>query len=193
MKNQRRVIMIMSKSAWPEGRNGEHEDQDWVLVVKKAIEIYRESVSAGIPAVMVAVTGFKNKSSAFSEIHYYREELMRRGFEDGEGVEFLSQGIDTTTQLLAAYRFAKAHNACMYVVSTQLHFVRVSWITWWDKVKGLHDLDIKHFVPDRVGIPRKEEIKNDLILMFLFIIIDILGLRSQFLAYVEKRRATGKL
>ena len=185
------VFMAMSKSAWPEGRTGDPKRQDWYLVVEEAVRLYKDF--GGPWDILIGVTGFTNAGSSNPEILYYKKAFEDFGLVEGKNFFLIPDGIDTTTQLRAAYEFAALRNADLTIVSTLLHIDRVRWITWWDKINNLHHLKIVHFTPKELGISRKEEVKNDIILKYLFPVIDILGMRQVFLKYVEKRRASGKL
>ena len=178
------VIMAMSKSAWSEGRTGARKEQDWYLVVQEAVRIKKQQ---GEDSVVVAVTGFTNVTFSLPEIECYKQALLDFDLKEGKDFYLLHEGIDTITQLHAAHAFAVFHKTDFAVVSTKLHVMRIRWLCFWDKIQA------KHYTPPHLGIPRREEIVNDIVLTVLFPFIDIFGLRSRFLAYLEKRRAKGIL
>lgn len=188
------IIMAMSKSAWPEGRVGKREEQDWFLVVEEAKNRLLEHRKRGIKAVIVAVTGMKPLTSTQPEIYFYEEALLSFDLVKGEDFILFSNGIDTITQLHEAFWFVNLwKDAHLEIVCTKLHFFRVVWLCFWDKKLLNGSKKVHCYTPKKFGKPRVEEIVNDLVMMFIIPMIDVFGLREHFLNYVSKRRACGKL
>ena len=189
-----RIIMAMSKSAWPEGRVGKREEQDWFLVVEEARNRLLEYRKSGVKAVVIAVTGMKPSASTQPEIYFYKEALLSLGLVEGKDFSLISTGIDTITQLHEAFGFVNLwHGAQLEIVCTKLHFFRTIWLCFWDKKLLNGNTKVMCYTPKKFGKPRSEEIINDLVMMLAIPIIDILGLRKNFLNYVNKRRSSGKL
>lgn len=180
----KRAILAMSKSAWPEGRIGRADEQDWYLVVKEAVRLYKQGSKDD---VILAITGFNGPELKHPEIYYYRQTLVGFGLIEGSDFLIFPEGTDTLTQLGVAVRFAKDHSMKLVVVSTKLHVLRIKWICFWDKISALN------VTPPELGIPRRKEILNDIVMTILHPFIDMFRLRPTYLELLAKRRAKGKL
>ncbi len=185
------LVVPLAKSAWPEGRLGYLEDQDWYCALRYAIRLYTTAkYDNNLVVRLLTASGFQHADSSLPEIEQYRIVLEKYAFTEGEDYILLREGIDTFTQLDAIFKYAKEnHVKEIHLVSTRLHYLRIRWICWRDGRKN-----VMHHTPKGFGgIPRLSEIKNDIILTILMPIIDILGKRAKFQAYVASRRAKGKL
>ncbi|MBI2474669.1 MAG: YdcF family protein [Candidatus Taylorbacteria bacterium] len=116
-----------------------------------------------------------------AEADYYVEALKKLG---AQNVSIERRGFDTIGQLQIAKAIAAEKKADLIIISTATHYLRVRWLCITEAVKA------KHYITS--GIPRPREAITDIILTFLFPIIDILGLRKKYLALISTRRKSGK-
>ena len=169
-----KYIFPLPKSPWPEGRVGPREQQDWY---RAAIKAGRMQASA--PDSKILLVSATKVEGTKGDLFYYGELFDR----SAPHVVSIEAGLETVTQLGAAEWAAKKAEAKLVVISTWLHYPRVRWLC---RGKNFEH----HWV---FGIPRLKEVKNDVLLIFLFPLIDILGLRAWFLRRVLERREGGKL
>ncbi len=170
------LICLMSKSALPRsGRIGPEHLQDWYRGCIKAIKLARK-----LNGKIFIPTAFASQGE--NEADFYALVFKDLGAKEGE-VTTVQLGFETIEQLNVALETAERAGRSLIIVSSILHFPRVLWLTRMENVT--------HRVI--IGIPRPKEALTDLALMVLFPIIDILGLRKKFLAYMKKRRLDGKV
>lgn len=159
------------------GRVGHADHQDWRATCKKAVNLLKQNPNSKI---MVA-SDFKFKGLA--EVNLYEKILRGMGVRK-EDIIIISEGYETISQLMVAFKKATELQKQLIVISTFLHFPRVWWLTRGKKK------NVKHKVV--FGIPRPKEAVVDVILAILFPIIDLMGLREWFQDVTTKRRMGGK-
>lgn len=171
------IIVPLTKSAWMKGRIGKMEKQDWFLGLKKAL-ILRDTIT---DSEVIIVSNVKIPYQP-SEIEMYRMAAKKLG---AEKIRMVSECFDTISQIDWSFQTAKKENGRLIFISTWTHWLRVQWI-----LLRLKQRVVKHLIC--WGRPRPRELLTDLILTFLFPMIDMLGMRKKFLDTVKKRRLAGK-
>ena len=166
-------VVVIPKSPWSQGRIGPRELQDWYRGCILAAKIVNSAPNYHV----VVASGFKN--GEYIETEFYHKILCE--MVSKEKIYTISYGVETISQLDAF--FSQRYDGKIIVISTFLHFPRVWWLC---RGKG-----VKHKVV--FGIPRPKEMIADIILTFVFPIIDILGMRQWFLKKVSARRESGKI
>ncbi len=170
-------ITLVAKSPWSKGRYGPHHHQDWV----RACGIAAKEVAQNPEAEILVVDGFQAQRQA-SDLELYCKELVRLKV-DPERIRTINQGNETVAQLEIVEEQATKEKARVLLISTFLHYLRVRWLC--------RGLGYEHRVA--WGIPRPREAVTDIILMFIFPILDLLDLRPWFQRQVTGRREDGKL
>jgi len=169
------LICPITKSPHSQGRVGPEKYQDWYRIC--AITARLASRLPNSEVLIISAFRFKNGAS---EIEIYRAALNKMGVKNPI---ILEKGLETTEQVEIAVSEAEKRNKQAIIVSSFLHYPRIRWIS--RKEKALHRMV--------VGIPRPKEAITDIILIFVFPIIDLLGWRGKFKQKLEKRRKKGKL
>ena len=172
-ENEKTVICLLPESPWSKGRIGPEKWQDWYRGCLLAAKITNGTKNCFI----IMPSGFKKDE--YVETEFYHKILCDMVPE--EKIKTIFQGSETISQLDAF--FNQKYDGKIIIVSTFLHFSRVWWLC---RGKG-----VKHKVV--FGIPRPKEMIADIILTFVFPIIDILGMRQWFLKKVSARRESGKI
>lgn len=173
-----KIILPLSKSPHASGRIGNKEMQDWYqgLVLAKSLLNRYQSDSKILVLTALQVKGEK------SEQEMYLSTLFKLGIKKDD-IIVVNMGIETIEQVEGAITIAQEHNAELVIISVFLHYPRVRWLSRGHK-------EIYHKIV--WGIPRPREVVTDLILMFIFPAIDMLGLKMWFLKNLKERRSGGK-
>lgn len=170
------IIGIVSKSPHPQGRIGPLRYQDWYRQCIDVVKLNKE-----IPNSQLLITSNLQVKGAKREEDYYSEIINSFGRE----LITLNKGVETTEQLQVFKEYMLNRDAVLIISVTSIHFFRVFWIAKRIKL-NVYKYKITF------GIPRPKELITDIILSFLYPIIDILGLNDFFINNVVKRRNSGK-
>ncbi len=174
------IILILAKSPVPlKGRFGPRQIQDWFCSLYLGVLLSKEN-----PNSKILITSKFETPDGGKEINAY-EETLKKDFGITNAI-LLQEGSETVGQLVAGLEYATKNDASLMIVSTLLHAPRVVYLCWKDKIKA--DISISFF-----GLPRPKEATTDIILTFIFPIIDLLGKRAWFLEKLSNRRNSGKL
>ncbi|HUQ30352.1 MAG TPA: ElyC/SanA/YdcF family protein [Candidatus Paceibacterota bacterium] len=173
-----KIILPLTKSAWPGGRVGSLYLQDWYQGLLKAVELVRESAG---PAFVLILSAVQTPPEP-SEVDVYLTALNELGVDVNDFM-VIREEVETIGQLEYANRLAQARGARLIVISTWTHYPRVRWLC-----RG------RQFEHHCVwGIPRPREAVTDIVLWLVFPILDsIPGGRDWFLRKVHVHRKSGK-
>jgi hypothetical protein len=160
------------------GRIGPKKFQDWYRGCVKAVKIEKKLLANGdsVKIAVVSAVHIKDKPAEADFIFSALEEL------GAKNIHIDLKSYETIGELEAVQEIAIKENAELIIISTFGHYLRVRWLA--------RKISAKHFVA--FGIPRPKELITDIILTFLFPIIDLLGKRDWFRKKVESRRENGK-
>lgn len=178
------IVVPVIKSPHSMGRIGPETWQDWHRGIMKAI-----SIAWTKHGQEVLVLSNARYSGQPHEADLYCHVLSKFGAA-GINVRVIREGYETVEQIKRTFELAVAEKKELVFVSTFFHFPRVQWLIWRYKTK-VPAMRVRHCVA--FGIPRPREILTDIILIFLFPLIDICGGRQWFVRTVNKRRVGGKL
>jgi hypothetical protein len=179
------LCLPLSKSVWPEGRIGPWQLQDGYRIVKKAVELANDKKSDGT----LLLTATKPKDSIKSELDYMFEVTAIEDLKSGH-LYVTSKCFDTPSQIDYAIKLADLSGyGKLLILCSPLHYLRVKWIVARIPI----DSDLKISCKVVFGIPRPKEVVTDIILTFIYPIIDTLGLDTWFRSWTEKRRLDGLL
>lgn len=169
---------MLPKSPFPEGRIGPERMQDWfgqcVLAIKLAEALDEETE-------IITSSEFQTDEGVSDETQY--EKIIKYRFNENLGI--LSQGRESVGHITAMSEYAKKQQAKFILVVTWVHYPRMLWVAFREHV----DVDLRI----AFGIPRPKEMVTDVILTFLYPVLDLMGLKQKFLERVGARRVTGKL
>ncbi len=174
-------MLLVAKSPIPtRGRIGKKQHQDWYRAVEIGVGIVRNDPKSRL----LLVTGFSTPDEG-TEMDCYLSTLKEFGIEAGDIIR-IREATETVGQLAGAKSYANQNHNELTIVCTFLHAARVKYLCWRSGLKG----DIKVAV---LGWPRPQEALTDLILTFVFPLLDLIGQREWFLRKVGARRSSGKL
>jgi hypothetical protein len=169
------IIGILTKSPHPQGRVGPREKQDWYRQCVDVVELHRK-----IPESEIVVTSALHIKGARREEEYYTEAILSLG----DSVIALEKGVETIEQIRVFKEYISVHEAKLILSVTFTHFLRVVWLCFRAQLTVT-----KYKVS--WGIPRPKEFVTDIILTFLYPILDILGKGTWFMEKVQARRKEG--
>lgn len=178
-----KYALPIAKSNWPEGRVGPAKLQDSYRIQKKAVDL----ALAGKVDTVLVFSDFKPKNVKKIELNCMIDTCKAEGLPDDKMI-IKSVGYDTLSVLKYAIDFSLENNADLVIISSQFHYPRVRWMAW--RLNKGH-VNLQHKVA--FGIPRPMEGITDFILIFIYPIIDLIGLSSWFTKTVQKRRNKGAL
>lgn len=182
---EKTLCLPLSKSLWPDGRFGPWRLQDGYRIVKEAVILANNRETDGT----LLLTATEPKDSPKSELDYMLEVTASEDLRSGH-LYVVSQCFDTPSQISYAIRLAKLSDyGKLLILCSPLHYLRVRWIV----SRMPTDLDLEITCNMVFGIPRPKEVITDLILIFIYPIIDTLGCDTWFRSYTEKRRSRGLL
>jgi hypothetical protein len=169
------ILLPLTKSPHTKGRIGPHTWQDWYrsLVKTKRISPFFR------PYEVLILSNFQVAGSAH-EVDLYLEACRNLGIDNLLPVR---EAYETMGQLDYAFARAAREKKRLVVISTWFHFPRVWWLC--------RGHSVKHVVA--YGIPRPFGAITDIVLTFVFPILDILGMRKWFKDRLDSRRVGGKL
>ena len=170
----RYLIFPLTKSPHS-GRIGSKEGQDWYRGLVIARNMQRDIGGRILVLSNVQIAGEEH------EADLYAEALKELGVKD-EYIVVVKEAQETVEQIKIAKEIADRADEKLIVISAFLHYPRVRYLC--------RGLGVAHRIV--FGIPRPREAVTDIILTFLFPVIDLLGLREKFLEKVQNRRIGGK-
>jgi len=180
--HNQKLILIVEKAPLPKkGRFGSERIQEWYLAVKMAVSLAKKYDGAKL----MLVTSFAVPGEG-SEMDHYLGVLSRDFGISADTVEKIHSGLDTIGQLELADKYARDNGVDLIVVCTLWNSLRIKYLVWRGKIKA-------EVVVSKWGIPRPREALTDIVLTFIFPVIDLLGGRNWFLRKTRERRAKGKL
>jgi hypothetical protein len=173
------LIVPLVKSPRPrKGRIGPDDKQDWYACCELAARLSRS-----LPDSSIAVISSYQAHGEKPDAEVYEQTLVSLGVSC-ERLYLIQKGSETTGQIEQAEKLAKEKDAEILFVSTLLHSPRVWWLT---RKKAVY----RRIAPN--GRPRPWEALTDIVLIFLFPVLDFIGMRQWFLDKTELRRASGLL
>ena len=170
------ILAIVTKSPWPKGRIGRIERQDWYQTCVMASYMHRTILDSE-----VVVSSATRVDGADNEEEYYKKIMCSLNTP----LVALGKGNETIVQLKLFKEMATTESAKLILLTTWSHYLRVLWLCWRQKVKA-EIIAVK-------GIPRPTELITDIILTFVYPLVDICGLEKWFIRKVVNRRVKGKL
>jgi len=171
------ILGIVTKSPWPKGRRGSREKQDWYQTCIDAV-CWKKVVQNA----QIVVPCATQPTDGQREVEYYVQAVKELGGE----IEAIDEGYETVAQIKIFGRLARERKSDLILFTTFTHYPRIAWICWWNKIP------VKKLVV-AWGIPRPREACTDLVLIFLYPMLDVLGLMDWFITKVINRRLEGKL
>lgn len=166
------LIVPITKSPHIKGRIGPVELQDWYQGINKAVLLFSR-----LPNSKILVISNVHISGEEHEADIYQRVLNEKSVEDKDLI-IRKECFETIAQIDAIKKIAEEQNYKLVFVSTFLHFPRVWWLA--------RGMNVAHYIA--FGIPRPREALTDIVLTFLFPIIDIFGGRIWFQEKVIARR-----
>lgn len=175
------IVLPLSKSPFPRGRVGPETWQDWY---RGAVRANKFAISTPNSEVLI----LSNMTyDGVSEVGKYIWAFNQIDIKTP--LRVIRECTETIGQINFLFKYAKSEGKDIIIVSTFLHYLRVQWLIWQNPLS--RKVRYKHYAA--WGIPRPREAVTDIILIFLFPLLDIFGLRDRFLRAVHQHRALGKL
>ena len=178
------ICLPLSKSSWPEGRFGAEKYQDYFTIVKKSIDLLKEKKIDKI----LLLSNFKSKQGKKSELENMVNICILNHINENELI-IEKNGYDTLSQLKFTFNLCKDRNQELIIISSLTHFPRVVWICW--RLNKKYNIKYKNIIS--LGIPRIHDVIYDLVLMFIYPILDLWGFSENFSRTIKRRRNSGIL
>jgi len=181
----------MKYIVWPvaknpvQGRFGPASLQDWYRGCALASKIQKILDKKGNTAKIAVVTA-THITGHRSERDMMLWALRSTGVQE-QHLILDGEAYETVGELEKVFGVARREKSRVVVVSTFGHYMRVAWLLWSTKNRGLV---ASHKIA--FGLPRWRELVTDLILSAVFPIIDLLGGREWFKDKVVARRKSGR-
>lgn len=173
------LIVPLTKSPEPiRGRIGKKEHQDWYRSCSKAANLVRTTKHTKI----LLITNFRAPGCR-SDLGAYASTLIQLGVSRHDIIPIQEES-ETIGQVQHAESFARERNTKLIFIASLLHAPRVWWL--------MHSMHNAQLVVT-YGIPRPKEAFTDIVLIFLFPLIDLFGKRKWFQELTSNRRDSGKL
>lgn len=173
----------LSKSSWIEGRIGQEKYQDYYRIVKIAIDFLNDNKVDKI----ILLTDFKSNKAIKSELQNIIDICNKYRF-DKEKLYVKEYGYDTLSQVKYTLDLCIKDKQDLLIVSSFTHYPRVRWIAWR---MNKNKINIKHKIG--WGIPRLSDVVFDIVLIFIYPIVDLLGYSDSFTKHMKIRRDKGYL
>jgi hypothetical protein len=170
-----KIVAILPKNPYPKGRFGLLRYQDWYRQCKLAVD-----ASLELDASIVTSSSFQREGCQ-SDNDCYSEAVRSLGGQ----ITTLSKGGETFSQLLSMVGYAREESARLVLVVTWTHYLRARWICWRENIPA-------EFIV-AWGIPLPRDIPTDVVMLVLYPVLDLLGLKNLFVERLNKRRSSGKL
>ena len=170
------LLVPLTKSPWSKGRWGKKENQDWYVGLVKTKNYLNEREGDRI-ALISNVYGENQEY----EIDIYKRNIMDLGVSE-ECLICAKECFETSGQINRAIELSKELDLNLVLISSAFHYPRVMWL--------VGDENVEHLI--FFGIPRPLELITDMILSFVYPVIDVFGLNEVFTRLViYKRRKFG--
>jgi hypothetical protein len=179
-----KYCLPLSKSSWLEGRVGPPKYQDCFTLVKNSIDLLNE----GEVDTILLLSEFKSKQSTESELEYI-VGVCEKYNVDKDKLHIEEFGYDTLSQIGFALDLCIAHKDELLILSSATHYPRVRWIA--HRVNKKYGVTVTHKIA--WGIPRPRDVVFDVLLIFAYPIIDLLGYSQWFTNHMKIRRDKGHL
>ena len=166
------------------GRIGPEKHQDCFVIIKKSIDLLNENKIDKI----LLLSDFHAKKAEISEMNYMLKVCKQYNVAS-EKMIIEDYGYDTLSQIKFTLNLCKQNNEDLTMISSLLHYPRVVWICW--RLNKKYNINIKNKIG--LGIPRLHDMFFDIILMFLYPIIDLCGFSENFSLTIKRRRNSGVL
>lgn len=173
----------IAKSNWPEGRIGPEKLQDSYRIIKTAVGLVKNNTVDKLLIFSAFKTNRVRKIELDCMIDTCKTEKLP---EDKMIVQPI--GYDTISVIQYAIDMCKKDTADLLIVSSQFHHLRIRWITSRIDKKGV---TVKHKMI--WGITRPQETLTDILLIFLYPVIDLFGYSFWFTNHIKIRRDKGYL
>ena len=173
----------IAKSNWPEGRVGPEKLQDSYRIIKVAVNFVKnETVDK-----LLIFSAFKTKHVKKIELDCMIDTCKFEKLPEGKMI-VRSVGYDTISVIQYAIDVCKDDSADLLIVSSQFHYPRIRWITSRMDTKGV-------LVTHKMvwGITRPQETLTDILLIFIYPVIDLFGFSLWFTNHMKIRRDKGCL
>jgi hypothetical protein len=146
---------------------------------RKAVELQKTIDARGDTSEILIVSDARYEGWR-PEPEIYKEALEKLG---AKRIRIDPDCYDTISQLLKALQIAKQEHKHLIVLATWMHYLRAEWILLGEDA----ELRVSY------GIPLLWYAGMDVLLTMLVPLIDMIGLRSRYLAYAKKKRDAGKV
>lgn len=171
-----KVFVPLTKSPKPhKGRIGSEELQDWYRGLMLASTLTKSS-----PDSTIFVVSNVHIKHAPHEADLYQETLLKLGV-NREQITVLKRAKETIGQIQITKEIYGTGTDVTYIVAPS-HYMRTLWLT----------RDTKSKVVIGWGLPRPKELVTDIVLSFIFPLIDFCGKREWFQKLVIQRREKGE-
>lgn len=179
-----RYYLPLSKSSWLEGRIGPEVYQDCHRIVKISIDLLNKNKVGKI----LLLSDFKSKQSSMSELEYITDICKKNNVDSGK-LHIEKYGYDTLSQLNFTLDLCNKNKMDVLIISSLLHYPRVRWIVY--RINKKYRVNVEHKVA--LGIPRIRDAFCDMILVFIYPIIDLCRYSEKFTNHMKIRRDKGYL
>ncbi len=169
------LILPLTKSPHQTGRIGPREKQDWHRGLVKAKDLQEKTGGKILVISNVHIAGERHEADLY-------DMALRELDVSDENIMIVRKAQETIEQIEIAQRISDDLEKDLIIISTFLHYLRVRWLCLGQK--------FDHCIA--FGIPRPKEAVTDIILIFIFPFLDLVGLRNWFLEKITKRRVSGK-
>ena len=176
------ICLPLSKSSWLEGRIGPEKYQDCYRLVKKSIDLLN---TKRVDKILL-LSEFKSKQSNKSELEYLIDVCKKHNVNN-DNLYIEKYGYDTFSQLKFAFDLCKKEKEDLLILSSLSHYPRVVWTS--HRMNRKYNIKIKNKIV--FGIPRLQDVVFDIVLLFIYPIIDICGYADKFTEYTKTRRDKG--
>ncbi|MBC7981446.1 YdcF family protein [Candidatus Parcubacteria bacterium] len=179
-----RYCLPLSKSSWLEGRVGPPKYQDCFRLVKNSIDL----LNAGKVDTILLLSEFKSKQSTKSELEYIAG-VCEKFNVDKDKLHIEEYGYDTLSQIKFTLDLCSKNKDDLLILSSATHYPRVRWIAYRENKK------LKVNVAHKIawGIPRPRDAVFDIVLIFAYPVVDLLGYSERFTNHMKIRRDKGYL
>lgn len=178
------LCLPLSKSSWPEGRIGKEESQDYFIIVKNSIDLLKNNKVDKI----LLLSNFKYKNANKSELDNMID-ICNKHSVDKNKLHIEEYGYDTLSQLKFTLDLCSRNKDDLLIISSFTHYPRVKWIAW--RINKKYNVNVKHKIG--WGIPRIHDFIYDIPLIFIYPVVDLLGLSNKFSNIIRVRRGNGHL
>ncbi len=173
----------IAKSNWPEGRIGPSKLQDSYRIIKVAVNLVKNNT---VDKLLI-FSAFKTKNVKKIELECMIDTCRDEKLPEDKMI-VRSVGYDTISVIKYAIDTCCEQKADLLIVSSQFHYPRICWIASRLDTKGVI---VKHKMV--FGISRPQETVTDILLIFLYPVLDLFRLSVWFTNHMKVRRDKGYL